>query len=135
MKYNATCFIVLLLCTIWAGFACVSLSERQRANIEGIISAIPTPSPTPAPTATPTPIPPPTPVPDLSVGKSLRGVEEFSEALAIPTMDTDGRGIFLDFRGREDFPEKLALWCREAQGAAMPAATDEEPRGIFYQCR
>ena len=135
MKHNTMCIVVLSLATLWASFACVSLSQKQKDKLADIIAAVPTPTAAPAPTATPTPIPPPTPVPDVSLNASMRGVDEFAQGENIPTMDTGGRGIFLDFRGRVDFAEKHALWCAEAKGAAMPAATDDEPRGIFWQCR
>ena len=135
MKILFICFYAALIISAVIFTTSCSLTDEQRDKIIDVVQRIPTPTATPAPTATPTPIPAPTPKPDLSVGASMRGVQEFAAGEGIPTMDTGGRGIFLDFRGRTDFDQKFALWCSEAKGAAMPAATDEEPRGVFHQCQ
>ena len=134
MKLVFVCLYAALIVSVVVLTTSCSLTDEQRGQIIDVVQRIPTPTATPMPTPTPTPIPAPTPKPDLSVGASMRGVEEFAKGEGIPTMDTGGRGIFLDFRGRGDFDEKFALWCSEAKGAAMPAATDAEPRGIYHQC-
>jgi hypothetical protein len=111
----------------------VSLTQVQKDKLADIIAAVPAPTCTPAPTPTPTPIPAPTPVPDTSVGASLAGVPEFAAAHGIPVVNTS-RGNMLDIRGRNDFDDLSAQWCADTGGAAMPVITDDEERGIFYQC-
>ena len=134
MKILFICFYAALIISAVIFTTSCSMTDEQRDKIIDIVQRIPTPTATPAPTATPTPIPAPTPVPDVSVGAALAGVQSFADANDIPVVST-GRGDMLDLRGRGDSDALIAEWCGLSGGAACPALTDAEPRGIFHQCQ
>lgn len=123
--------IMLTISIISLTTSCVSLSDESRDDIADIISIIPsptaTPSPTPLPTATPKPA-------DVSLLRIQRDLPEFAANKGLPTTNTS-RGIMLDMRGRSDFDAVFSEWCQLTGGAALPALTDAEPRGVFHQCQ
>ena len=110
---------------------CLSIDQSTRDRIDDVLAYIPTPSPTPTMTPTPVPTPVPTPLPNYA--DSFRGMKAFADAYQL-TMIPTGRGNMLDLRGK-DVEFYLSEWCKQNGGAAMPAFTDAETNGVFYQCR
>lgn len=128
MKYiGVIVYGVLILAVV----SCVSLTDEQREQIEELVGAIPTPTPTPSPTPLPTPTPKPA---DVSMIRIQHDLPEFAANKGLPVTNTS-RGVMLDLRGRTDFEAIFSEWCGLTGGAALPALTDAEPRGIFYQCQ
>ena len=119
---------------ILAVVSCVSLTDEQREQLEELIGAIPTPTATPSPTPTPAPTPKPTEAPDVSLLRIQRDLPEFAANKGLPITNTS-RGVMLDMRGRSDFDAVFSEWCQLTGGAALPALTDSEPRGVFHQCQ
>lgn len=111
--------------------SCVSLTDEQREQLEELIGAIPTPTATPSPTPLPTPTPKPA---DVSLLRIQRDLPEFAANKGLPITNTS-RGVMLDMRGRADFDAVFSEWCQLTGGAALPALTDVEPKGVFHQCQ
>lgn len=116
---------------ILALVACVTLTDEQREQIEELVGAIPTPTATPSPTPLPTPTPKPA---DVSMIRIQRDLPGYAANKGLPVTNTS-RGVMLDMRGRADFDAVFSEWCQFTGGAALPALTDSEPRGVFHQCQ
>lgn len=122
--------IMLTISIISLTTSCVSLSDELRDDIADIISIIPSPTATPSPTPLPTPTPKPA---DVSLIRIQRDLPEYAANKGLPVTNTS-RGVMLDMRGRADFDAVFSEWCQLTGGAALPALTDSEPRGVFHQC-